>query len=538
MKKKLSLFIIMLTWSIVVQAQLTTTNLPIIKITTGGTPIADTQILATMTVINNASGTNNISDAPEYNGSIGIEIKGNLTAIKPNYEIETWSSFKENLDVPLMGMGEENDWILLSVYTDRSLLRQLIANQIFTKMGYWAPKLRLVEVTIDDVYKGVYLFGETIKRDIARLDIATLKPIDNWYPEISGGYILKLDDGNNDGFVSAYPPPNTSAGQEIKFRYVEPKSSEITAVQKAWIKSYTDSFENALTASNFQDTTLGWRGYASEKSAMNFFILNEVIGNEEAYRKNMFMWKDKSKKFRFGPLWNADDILANTADCNANGASAWMYQHATTCATDTWQPAFWWEKFLTDTSYFRDMKCLYNELRAAGGALNTSVLHAQIDSIALLLNSQNAQQRNFNLYPIFGQSINDEPLPLSANYAEEVAKIKQYIADRFTFLDAQWVASNCNTTGITAIENRLDNLSISPNPTQGVFNINTSFASKTKIDIVVTNTLGQQVYHKTNTVNSGLQNITIDASQWATGLYLVTVKNTQGNTWSSKVIKK
>ena len=91
----------------------TSSNLPIIVINTNGQTIVDEpKITATMGVINNGQGnTNNITDSfTDYNGLIGIELRGNSTQTlfpKKPYLIETRDSLGENLDVSLLGMPRD-----------------------------------------------------------------------------------------------------------------------------------------------------------------------------------------------------------------------------------------------------------------------------------------------------------------------------------------------------------------------------------------------------------------------------------------------
>ncbi len=68
--------------------------------------------------------------------------------------------------------------------------------------GNWAPRTRYVEVysnydggeLTDNDYVGVYVLMEVIKRDDNRVDIAELTPTQNSEPDITGGYILQIDE--------------------------------------------------------------------------------------------------------------------------------------------------------------------------------------------------------------------------------------------------------------------------------------------------------------------------------------------------------
>ena len=105
---------------------LTESNLPIIKINTGGVNGSyipdEPKIPASFQIIDNGLGLlNNINDTPNhYNGYCGIETRGNSTQgfQKKTYSIELWNSNDEDTSAS-SGMGKEEDWILHSMVIDK-----------------------------------------------------------------------------------------------------------------------------------------------------------------------------------------------------------------------------------------------------------------------------------------------------------------------------------------------------------------------------------------------------------------------------------
>ena len=116
-----------------------------------------------MGVIHNREGLrNHIDDAPtEYDGKIAIELRGSTSQHffpKKPYRIETQDDTGENLNVSLFGMPKENDWILYNPYSDKTFLRNILAYQISTNLGHYASRWQPVEVILNQVYMGVYIF--------------------------------------------------------------------------------------------------------------------------------------------------------------------------------------------------------------------------------------------------------------------------------------------------------------------------------------------------------------------------------------------
>ena len=536
MRRLLTILVLILTTGAIRAQTITQTNLPIVKISFSGNP-ANNQIPGTIEIIHNGSGLNAPNDAPYYAGSIGVKERGSSSNPKKSYNVETWTHvIEQSLDTSLLGMPSENDWVLLACYTDRSLIRDLVGFHIYEKMGYWAPRMRLVEVMINGSYEGVYLFGERIKRDNERIDIATLNNIDNSGLELTGGYIFKIDNSNDGFWTSSFPPPYASASQDIKFHYEEPEDDDITPVQRNYIKAYTDSFEAALNSVNFQDTTTGWRGFAGHNSFEDYLIFNEVIKSRDAYRQSTYIFKDKGKKLRAGPPWDLELSLYNTADCNASVDNGWAWEYGQHCNTSTYLPPFWWEKLTQDTMYMRITKCKYTHYR--NSFLDTNNLFAFIDSLENLLNAEQAQQRNFQKWPIWGVPLVNEPVPLSSSHAEEVAKIRGFLGRRFQYLDGEWLSPGCILNIQTPEAGELA-ASLFPNPAGSAVRLQLNPGKQADIEVVINDVSGRIVYRQElGKVHRGGSEFELQLDRLEAGMYLVSVNAADGTSKKMKLIKR
>ena len=145
-------------------------NLPIIEINTNGQTIQNsTKITADMGIIYNGERQRNYMTDPynNYDGKIGIEIRGSSSTQFPKkqYALETRDAMGNNLNVSLLGLPAENDWILYAVYNDKSLLRDVLAFKLSNAMGRYASRSRFCELVLNGDYRGVYVLLEKIKRD-------------------------------------------------------------------------------------------------------------------------------------------------------------------------------------------------------------------------------------------------------------------------------------------------------------------------------------------------------------------------------------
>ena len=329
--------------------------------TNGGTIVDEPKINAKMTVTK--------GEVISFEGNIGIEIRGASSQAlfpKKSYGLETRDANNADLDVSLLGFPEEEDWILHGPYSDKSLMRNKLIYDLARDMGNYASRSVFVELTIDQSYKGVYVFMEKLKRDINRINISKLNIDENSGEDLTGGYILKIDklsgsnlgEGYNDlnSFTSTYTPPNVSSDKEIRFLYEYPKAEEITVEQKTYISTYVDSFEDALASDDFKDPILGYEAYIDVPSFIDFFILNELSNNIDGYRLSTYMHKDKSEKLKMGPIWDFNLAFGNAGYCEGSNVNVWAYKFNERCPDDFWLIPFWWKRLLEDPSFVMKLK--------------------------------------------------------------------------------------------------------------------------------------------------------------------------------------
>ncbi|MFZ7144934.1 MAG: CotH kinase family protein [Bacteroidota bacterium] len=423
-------------------------SLPIVIINTNGQTIPDDpKIIADMKIIDNGIGNrNHLTDIPNnYNGKIAIEVRGSSSQMFPkkSFGFETRdNSGLIDLDTSLLGMPSEHDWILSANYTDKSFCRNVVSYQLANEMGHYAVRTKYVDVVLNGQYWGIYVFMESLKRDKNRVDISKLERTEITAPDITGGYILKIDKttgSGGDGWTSPYAPINHSNGQDVFIQYDYPSSDSIVASQKAYIKSYVDSFENALAGPNFRDSVLGYAKFIGNGSWIDYFFSNELSKNVDGYRISSYLYKDKEKTLKAGPVWDYDIAYGNANYCDGTDTTGWAYLFS--CTGDSWQVPFWWQKLLQDTNYTNQMKCRWTDYRS--NVLSLSHINSVIDSITTLIDE--SKEWNFNKWPILGTYVWPNPSPQPSTYAGEIQNLKNWMSRRLSWLDAN-MPGKCNCT--------------------------------------------------------------------------------------------
>ncbi|MBL0359234.1 MAG: CotH kinase family protein [Chitinophagaceae bacterium] len=532
--KKILLFIPSLFLFTLIQAQLSSSNLPLIVINTNGQDIQDDpKIMADMGIIFNGNNArNNITDSfNHYNGKIGIEIRGQSSQMFPmkSYSIELWNSTGGSVNKSLFGLPSESDWVLYAPYSDKTLLHNFLAYTLSREFGHWAANCRYVEVVVNGAYKGIYVFMEKIKRKAGRVNVPSMSNTDNSGDAVTGGYIFSIDK-EADGWFSRYP----AGGGSIQYSYIYPKVTNITLEQKAYIKAYTDSFEDALHHINYQDKQNGWRKFADENSFIDYFIVNEASRNVDGYRLSSFFYKDrysKNGKINAGPVWDYDLAFRNADYCNGSNVDGWAYQFNTVCPGDFWQVPFWWGQLLADTSFKNNLRCRWKALRTT--ALHPGHLNHVIDSVASL--TAEARQRHFQQWPTLGQYVWPNPQPIATTYEGEIQTLKTWLASRL-----DWIDKNIPNTG--ACTDYPSNLTASFNITSFSNPLNNNdmviqSRQEQNIGMKVMDMTGRLLQWSSVHLAAGSNTIQLPSAYWAAGIYFIELSNAAGEKVTKRIVK-
>jgi subtilisin-like proprotein convertase family protein len=482
-------------------------RLPIVKIETGeATIVDDPKVSAVMYIISNEEHLdNNLADTTySFVGDIGIEFRGSSsqTFPKKSYGFEVQDALGEDLDVSILGMPEESDWILNAHYSDKTLIRNNMTYELFRRMGHYASRTRLCELFINGEYRGIYSLMEKVKRNKNRVDISKLTTDDNSGSDVTGGYIFKIDrnTGQGDaGWTSQYSAPNND-DFKTNFLFEYPQDGDITDSQKAYLSSFVDSFETALYGPDFQDPEIGWRRYADENSFIDFMLIQEMSKNVDAYRLSTFLYKNKDtkdNKIHFGPVWDFDLGWMNADFCEAYTTAGWAWEINYKCPDGT--VPFWWEKIIQDTTFMAHLKCRWESLRTS--TLSLDSLNNMIDAEVAEMNG--AYNHNFHIWSTLGTYVWPNPQPVPEDYPGEINRLKGWIKNRFKWLDYT-IATSSETNVVKFETSHLDGLNWR-------FEVGNSLEDIYHWDFGDGNTAsGSIVLHKYETV--GTYNVTLTAT--------------------------
>ncbi len=409
--------------------------LPLFSVNTNGSAIVDEPKIA-------ADFTITESDETLYSGNMGIEIRGSSSQLFPkkSFGFETWDAEGNDIDASLLEMPEEEDWILHGPYSDKTLVRNVLIYDLARDMNHYASRTKFVELNIDEQYNGVYVFMEKLKRDSGRININKLKDDENEGEDLTGGYIIKIDKNDQEGFTdqnsfnSRYGASIDQTGNPIRFLYDYPDADDITEQQKTYISTYITDFEVALASDNFDDLETGYASFIDVDSFIDFFILNEISNNVDGYRISTYMHKDKNEKLKMGPIWDFNLAFGNADYCSGGATNVWAYKFNERCPEDFYSVPFWWGRLLEDPAFVDRLKSRWTSLRT--GVLSDASMLTKVDSYTTTLNDAEASPSNFDKWPIFGNYVWPNAF-IGQNYLEEITYLKDWITSRTTWLDSE-----------------------------------------------------------------------------------------------------
>jgi hypothetical protein len=407
-----------------------TSDLPMVIIynyRAGAVP-ANAHQFAYMAIFEPVTGKSSMTNTPVLSSRAGINLRGSSTLGYPksSFAVEWWDEFNDDKNLPVLDMPANSDWIL---YAPNNFEPVLIHNPFIyglsNEIGRYAPRARFVEVYLNTSggpitsvnYNGIYVLEEKIKRGKDRVDVAKLEPEHAAPPEVTGGYMMKIDrlDPGDSGFFAA--------GQVIA--YVDPKETEITLPQRAPQQQYINDYMNAFGgALNNPSPTTGYPAYVDVDSWIDHHILNVLAFNVDALRLSAFFYKERNGKLVFGPLWDFDRALGSTDGRDSN-PRVWRAQTQDR-GTDFFNYP-WWGEMFNDIDFWQKWIDRWQELRRDRFALTN--INAKVDSWAnIVRQEQPREQAKWGVTPRGG------------SYQSEVNLMKSWLSNRINFIDTNFLA--------------------------------------------------------------------------------------------------
>lgn len=285
-------------------------HLPLLVIEAGQSESGSVNRPAQLTVYAASSGQNSLSNPPEATAEIFLTEGGLSTETgKMSYVVKAAGKTggASLAKISLAGLPEAEQWRLHGSLADKGMLRNGLAyalgRAIFPDS---APQSRYCEVLfkIDGryFYQGLYILAE------------------------SSIEIFKVENNaKDDGFLLKYTPEQDKVRQgdsqpggdesflsktlnDRGFSVVFPPTEQMTLELRA--ESELDSLENSLHSLS-PGTFLKYLSIMDQKSAIDLYILNEMLLNADDAPVQFYLAGSKKGSLTFQPVWDFDRALDN-----------------------------------------------------------------------------------------------------------------------------------------------------------------------------------------------------------------------------------
>ncbi len=317
----------------------------------------------------------------------GFRLRGNASRSmdKKSYRIK----LEEKQNLLGLADGKEKVWTLLANHCDQSLLRNYAAFTL--QRGFraipWGPNAMNVELYVNGIYKGVYLLAEQIKVSKDRVGIS-----DADIDAVDTGYLVQF---------SAYAEENVfwigESMYEVKSDLSE--DPDIYEEQMAFIQEYIVKCREALEAGDEEEA----ERLIDIDSLVAAYLIEEIARNMDSQWDSFFMQKDAGGKLVFGPLWDFDLAFGNDVRAESSQLDSYKYLFVAQglgSVNGSEETVF---ELAMENAWFRQrVKDTWNAEYERISKLADIVEEAA-------RTGNDAFNRNFTKWRIFGQRINQEP---------------------------------------------------------------------------------------------------------------------------------
>lgn len=273
------------------------THLPLVTIEflgEGGTEAEDWFSGLEVTVFDKGE-QNSVGDTP----SAVIPAKGRVMsnhALEEREKFDYYLRFQDEAGAPaghsLMGLEKSSEFFLIGAMYDRSLLRNYLGYTLAAQMMEGTPSVRFCEVaTVDGDngywYQGVYLLVEVKRTEGTALFKRTTA---------EEGFYLQT-------YGSQYFPEDG--------RMEVPITETVTDEEALWQVGGQLSYIEEVIYSDNLDTFSHYGDSIDTDSFIDFFIINELMGNYTAKTDAYYQYNPALETLAMGPVWNFEWALDN-----------------------------------------------------------------------------------------------------------------------------------------------------------------------------------------------------------------------------------
>ena len=196
----------------------------------------------------------------------------------------------------LLGMPQDKEWILISNFSDRTLLKNYAIFRLAQKLGAnYTPRSSFVELYLNRQYQGIYLLSESIKASKNRVNI----------PQSNSSFLFeKTTHYHLNGETI-----RTKKSTLFKIRYPKRPSNESTNK----LLTQLDQWEGFIYGKNFNSAQID--EWIDIDDYIRYFWLLEFSKNYDGrFGRSIFFTWQEGGIMRMGPVWDYDETFGCSKD--------------------------------------------------------------------------------------------------------------------------------------------------------------------------------------------------------------------------------
>lgn len=189
-------------------------------------------------------------------------------------------------------------------------MRNFVGFNLGKRIGLpWTPAQQPIEVVINGDYRGIYFLTESIRVGDGRVMIEELKDNASDPMLISGGYLVELDNYDEDNQIVMNEKPYSNGDPYLRITFDTPE--EYSDIQRRFI---TDQFTsmNDLIGNGSNEI---W-SYLDLDDLARYYLVEEIISHSEAFHGSTYLFRDRgeNQKWHFSPLWDCGNAFNGPTD--------------------------------------------------------------------------------------------------------------------------------------------------------------------------------------------------------------------------------
>jgi len=210
----------------------------------------------------------------------------------------------------LFGESKNKSWVLLAMFGDFSLTKDKLAFSMADALGTdaFVPSYNYVELYLNGSYRGIYLLTDQVDENKGRTAVK-----EDFSPEaVEVPFLVELD---------AYAEDEGPEGEaffrigDALFTVKYPEADErYSDAQFAYIRNYITEVDRLCRKKGVTISELS--EYIDVASFIDFYLVQEAMGQMELNWKSVYMSKATGEKMKMAPVWDFD--------WSVTGPHAWL----------------------------------------------------------------------------------------------------------------------------------------------------------------------------------------------------------------------